>query len=175
MTKKINHLDEQQIIEAVIDGRGLDANLRRHLFECAACHAEMEALQAGLDRFGQISRDGMPEHFRKPAISELGTVVFKPVWRIRPSLGIGVAFASILALLLSPLTLNRERIYTVDAVYQEMLQDDKFMTEIENLEENPLPRLYVDTDPGDDDKEIQSPGTMRDDDSVTQDGGSRDV
>jgi hypothetical protein len=175
MAKKINHLDERQIIEAVIDERGLDPVLRRHLFECAACHAEKEALRAGLDRFGQISREGTPKHFRKPAISELGAGVFKPVWGIRPSLGIGVAFASILALLLSPLTLNRERIYTLDAVYQEMLQDDKFMTEIENLEENPLPHFYVDTDPGDDDKEIPNPGAMKDDDSVTQDGGSRNV
>ena len=174
MAKKINHLDEQQIIEAVIDERGLDAGLRRHLFECAACHAAKEALQAGLDRFGQVSREGTPEHFRKPTISELGAGVFKPVWKIRPSLGIGVAFASILALLLSPLTLNRERIYTLDAVYQEMLQDDKFMTEIETLVENPLPHFYVDIDPGDDDKELPNPGARKDD-TVTQDGGSRDV
>ena len=47
MAKKIGHLDEQQIIEAVIDEKGLDAGLRRHLFECPSCHAEKEALRAG--------------------------------------------------------------------------------------------------------------------------------
>ena len=37
MAKKISHLDEQQIIEAVMDQSGLDEALRRHLFECSAC------------------------------------------------------------------------------------------------------------------------------------------
>src|ERR1039458_10368256 len=103
MAKKINHLDEQQIIEAVINERSLDAALRRHLFECSICQTEKCALQAGLERFGQISHEGTPAHFRKPRISEQGAGVFKPVWKIRPSLGIGLAFASILVLLLSPL------------------------------------------------------------------------
>ncbi len=175
MAKKIKHLDERQIIEAVINERGLDAALRRHLFECSACRAEKSALQAGLDQFGQISREGTPSDFRKPRISEQWAGVFKPVWKIRPALGIGVAFASILALLLSPLTLKRDRIYTISVVYQEMVQDEKFMTEIEKLEENPLPHFLVDMgDQGEDDNQIQSPGAMKDD-SVTQDGGSRNV
>jgi hypothetical protein len=175
MTKTINHLDEQQIIEAAIDQRGLDAALRRHLFECSVCNDKKKALQAGLELFGKVSREETPANFRKPRIVEQGAVVFKPVWKIRPSLGIGVAFASILALLLSPLTLKMDRIYTLSVVYQEMVQDDKFMTEIETLVENPLPHFYVGVgDPGDDDKEIPNPGAMKDN-TVTQDGGSRDV
>ena len=153
MAKKINHLDEQQIIEAVIDERGLDAVLRRHLFECSACQAEKEALKAGSIGSVKFHAKGRPEHFRKPTISELWAGVFKPVWKIRPSLGVGVAFASILGPSSEPVdTQTGKGIYTLDAVYQEMLQDDKFMTEIEKLEENPLPRFYVDTDPDDDDK-----------------------
>ena len=70
--KKISHLDEKQIIEAVIDERGLDGALRRHLFECSACRAQKEALQGRLARFGQISRGETPLDFRKPRVSGKG-------------------------------------------------------------------------------------------------------
>lgn len=170
--KKISHLDDKQIIEAVINERGLDGALRRHLFECSVCRAQKEALQAGLARFGQISRAETPENFRKPMLLE-SAGVRRPVWKIRPALGLGLAFASILVLLLSPLTLQKDKLYTQDMVYREMLQDEKFMTEIEKLEENPLPRFYVDIgDPGDDERDILGPGAMNND-GLNQDGGSR--
>ena len=173
--KKISHLDEKQIIEAVTDERGLDGALRRHLFECPDCRAQKEALQGRLARFGQISRGEAPLDFRKPRISEKSAGVLRPVWRIRPAFGMGMAFALILALLLSPLTLKRDKLYTQDVVYREMLQDEKFMTEIEKLEENPLPGFYVGIgDPGDDERDIQTPGAMNDD-SVAHDGGSRNA
>jgi hypothetical protein len=174
--KKISHLDEKQIIAAVIDERGLDGALRRHLFECPACRAQKEALQGGLARFGQISRREAPLDFRKPRISEKSAGVLRPAWRIRPALGMGMAFALILALLLSPLTIKRDKtLYTQDAVYREMVQDEKFMTEIEKLEENPLPGFYVGIgDPGDDERDMQTPGAMNDD-SVTHEGGSRNA
>ncbi len=172
--KKISHLDEKQIIEAVTVERGLDGALRRHLFECPDCRAQKEALQGRLARFGQISRAEAPLDFRKPRISEKSAGVLRPVWRIRPAFSMGVALASIIVLLLSPLTLTRDKLYTQDVVYREMLQDEKFMSEIEKLEDNPLPGLYVIEDPGDDERDIQTPGAMNDD-SVAHDGGSRNA
>ena len=173
--RRISHLDEKQIIEAVTDERDLDGALRRHLFECPDCRAQKEALQGRLARFEHISRNEVPSNFRKPRVSEKSAGVLRPVWRIRPAFGMGLAFALILALLLSPLTLKRDRPYTQDVVYREMLQDEKFMTEIEKLEENPLPGFYVDIgDPGDDESDTQTPGAMNDD-SVAHDGGSRNA
>ena len=172
--KKISHLDEIQIIEAVADEKGLDGALRRHLFECSSCRAQKEALQGRLARFGQISRGEAPLDFRKPRVSEKSAGVLRPAWGIRPALGLGVALASVIALLLSPLTLTRDKLYTQDVVYREMLQDEKFMTEIEKLEENPLSGFYVIGDPGDDERDIQTPGAINDV-SVTHDGGSRNV
>jgi hypothetical protein len=157
--KKVSHLEDIQIIEALIDESGLDRELRRHLFECPACRAQKEALEVGLARFGQISRGQAPANFRKPRFVEQGAGRFGLVWKIRPALGLGMVFATLLALLVSPLTIKRDKLYTQDVVYREMLQDEKFMTEIEKLEENPLPRFYVDIgDPGDDEGDPQSPG-----------------
>jgi hypothetical protein len=175
--KKISHLDEKHIIQALIDESGLEAALRRHLFECPACRAQKEALQGRLARFGHISRGETLLDFRKPRILEKRAGLPGPVWRIRPAFGMGVAFALILALLLSPMTLKRDKmLYTQDVVYREMLQDEKFMTEIEKLEENPLPRFYVDIgEPGDDEKDVQTPPGAKNDDSLTQDGGPRNA
>jgi hypothetical protein len=87
----------------------------------------------------------------------------------------GVVFASLVALLLTPLTLKRDTVYTLDRVYQEMRQDDEFMTEIEKLEDNPLPHIYGEmSDPGDDDRGTPSPGVLKDD-GMTPDGGSRNA
>ena len=58
--KKISHLDEKQIIEAVTDERGMDGALRSHLLECPDCRAQKEALQGRLARFGHISRGEAP-------------------------------------------------------------------------------------------------------------------
>ena len=142
--KKISHLDDKQIIEAVIDERGLDEALRRHLFECSDCRVRKNALQGGLERFGQISRKEARADYRKPRLIEQDARVYRPAWQIRPALGLGVAFATLLALLLSPMTIKQDKLFTQDVVYREMAQDQKFMSEIEQLEENPLPRIYVD-------------------------------
>ncbi len=175
MVKKISHLNEEQIIGAAMDQTGLDQDLRRHLLECPVCIAEKKALKGRLERFGQISRQNTPVNFRKPRLSENIPRVFRPILGIRPALGLGLAFTSLLAVLLSPLTLKRDRVYTLETVYQEMLQDEKFMTEIEKLEEDPLPKFYVDiTAPDDDDADTKSPGVMKDD-SLTEDGGSRNA
>jgi hypothetical protein len=175
MVKKIGHLDEEQIIEAIVDERGLDGALRRHLFECSACRGQKEALAGRLARFGQVSREHAPVEFRKPRISQQRAGVYEWAWEIHPLLGMGVIFASLLVLLLTPLTLNRDTVYTLDTVYQEMRQDDKFMAEIEKLEDNPLPRIYVDIgDSGDDEKDSQSPGALKDD-SMSPDGGPRNA
>lgn len=100
--KKISHLDDKQIIEAVIDERGLDEALRRHLFECSDCRVRKNALQGGLERFGQISRKEARADYRKPRLIEQDARVYRPAWQIRPALGLGVAFATLLALLFEP-------------------------------------------------------------------------
>ena len=54
------------------------------------------------------------------------------------------------------------QVYNVQLVYAEMAQDKKFITEVDGLVENPLPRLFVEiADPADngDETQIQRPLT----------------
>jgi len=161
MGEKISHFDDKQIIEAVIDEGALDADLREHLLECSACRRQKESLQASLQNFGWISRAHAPANFRKPKIPRQGAESAGPLWKFRPALAFAAAVA-LVVLLLSPLTFKKDRIFTQDDVYREMVQDEKFMSEIENLEENSLPRFYVDIgEEGEDEGDAQPP-TIKD-------------
>ena len=140
MVKKISHLDDNQLIEAVIDEHGLDGLLRRHLSECPACRAQKEELQAGLTRFGEISRGEIPPGYKKPAFIEKNAGGMVNAWRIHPALAFCAAL-TVLVLFLTPIVINRDKVFTRSVVYREMLQDEKFMAEVKNLEEDPMPGL----------------------------------
>jgi len=63
----------------------------------------------------------------------------------------GLAAALLMLIFLSPHFLGNSKETSLDKIYKEMVQDDKFMTEIEKLENNPLPRFYVEmSDPSED-------------------------
>jgi hypothetical protein len=178
MVEKTSHFDEQQIIEAVIDPSSLDVPSRRHLWECPECRAQKAALENRLARFGQISREQTTIEFRKPEIFQHESAgifsIFKLIWEISPVFRMGVVFASLLILLLTPLTLKKDMIYTLDRVYEEMRQDDEFMNEVEKLEDTPFPHSYVEVAaPGDDKRETPSPGARND--GMTEDGGPRNA
>jgi hypothetical protein len=156
------HLNEDQVIEAIMDEAGLDGEIRSHLMECSACRAEKEVLESRLVRFGQLTREHTPLPLRRPRFSTDRAPSVKPAWKFRPSLGMGLALASLLAILLSPHLIRNSKDANLEKIYKEMLQDDKFMTEIEKLEDNPLPKFYVEmSDPseeGSDDTENDSSG-----------------
>ena len=165
MVKKATcHLDEERLIEAVLDEAGLEEPARRHLIECDACREQKETLEERLSRFGQLSRRCMPRPLRRPRLSAAEFGIAKPRWKIRPSFGMGLAIASVLAVLLSTVPFRHKdvQVYNVQLVYAEMAQDEKFMTEVDGLVENPLPRSIVEfADPADngDDTQIQRPST----------------
>ncbi|MHC1727355.1 MAG: hypothetical protein AB9866_15345 [Syntrophobacteraceae bacterium] len=157
----IGHLDEERIAEAIIDRNSLDEDARRHLSECSACRAEIDALADGLAKFGQISRKNAPIPRRRLRVPGGEARVSKPVWKISPAFGAGLVFAVILAVVLNPLYYKKSTKPNLEKVYLEMLQDERFMAEIETLEENSLPRFYVDIlgpPDGSDDIDDDSPG-----------------
>lgn len=148
MAKKMaGHLDEERIIAAIVDERELDFSARRHLIECPECGAQKKELERGLSLFGDLSRETTPVSFKRPSIEESRPRPFSWKWKFRPSMGMGLAAASLLAFLLISDYLDFHKygkIATMEKIYLEMLQDERFMAEIKNLEEDPLPRFYVD-------------------------------
>ncbi len=141
--KKTKHLDDNQIIAALIDENGLNGLLRRHLSECPTCRGQKEQLQAGLAQFGKISRDSIPLTYRRPELIDNRARGISRNWKFAPALAF-IAAAVLLAFFLTPIAVDKDKIFTRKVVYQEMLRDQKFMAEVKTLEENPLPGFYVD-------------------------------
>ncbi len=148
MTKRMTgHLDEERIIAAVVDEQGLNFAARRHLAECTDCRARRQAIEGDLARFGKLSRENAPLPLKRPRIADTGARWLRPAWRLRPSIGMGLLAASLLAFLLSPYLhqyLGRGKGVAMEKIYLEMLQDERFIAEIKTLEEDPFPRFYVD-------------------------------
>ena len=164
--KKISHLDETQIIEALIDDNGLGGLLRRHLSECPPCRARKEELQGGLARFGEIARSEIPLVYKKPKLTPEKAGGMVSAWRIHPALSICAAALTVLVLFLTPIVINSDRVFTKTVVYREMLQDEKFMAEVGNLEEDPLPGFYGD---------ISGPGSQKPDRESAKPGAKSDA
>lgn len=141
---KSGHLDERQIIEAAVDETSLEETARVHLRECPACRAQIGALAGKLARFGRMTVECSPPLLKSPRLSEREPRALRLRWGVRPMIGMGLAAASILVLMLSPMAVKRGKAPSIDKVYKEMLQDAQFMSEIKNLEDNPLPRFLVD-------------------------------
>jgi hypothetical protein len=138
------HLDQDRIIEAILDRSGLDSGVRRHLVECPECRAEKLALESRLAQFGELARENAPLPLKSPRLILDKSRAARPDWRLRPAFGMGLVLASLLVFLLNPYLLMPKKDATLQKIYTEMLQDEKFMAEIDKLTDDPLPRFYAD-------------------------------
>lgn len=66
------HLNEDQIICAIVDENDLAASERNHLFTCSLCQNEKQNLEQVLHRLGDMSKELVPSPRKKftPAVQE---------------------------------------------------------------------------------------------------------
>jgi hypothetical protein len=140
-----DHLDRDRIIRAVVDAGSLGSEGRRHLVECPECRAEKSALERNLALFGELSREKAPATELRPGLIFAESRRYRPDRILRPALGMGVLVASLLVLLLNPYFFKPKKDAGLERIYTEMIQDAKFMAEIDKLtSDDPLPRFYSD-------------------------------
>jgi hypothetical protein len=137
------HLDERDLIRAVVEEADLSEPLREHLSTCKRCRAGKERIETQLFRLGNAAEHLAPtpggrveipvrETLKKPG---LGTWL----WRTLPAAGAVAVMVIALFWWSTPLTPIPERFRLVP----ESLQDEKLMAEVIILEENPLPQIYL--------------------------------
>ncbi len=139
------HLDRDRIIEAIVDEGGFGPEGRRHLVECPECRAEKTALESRLALFGELSRESAVSPVVRPRLILDKSKRYRPDRMLRPALGMGVLVASLLVVLLNPYFFKPKKDAGLEKIYTEMIQDAKFMAEIDKLTtDDPLPRFYSD-------------------------------
>jgi len=140
-----NHLTEDQILMALVDESELGLKFQSHLAACPICNNEKIKIER---RIGELSRMAkrmtqMPTRsIRLPETKSRS--FFWSGWRLSPVMGIALATVLVLMVLWRPARFYHQPGLGQDMLSQEMDEDNQFMTEVEILVENALPKEYQD-------------------------------
>jgi hypothetical protein len=142
------HLDDDQLVRAVVDEAELPSPLREHLSACPVCRANRDQTAKSLARLGQ-----MAEHFAPSSTKPIALPVKEPrtivrwSWGWRTFVGAAVAAALALTVLWRAPALRTPPVDNGNTLAVEMQEAEEFMTEIAMLVDNALPAVYLDISP----------------------------
>lgn len=135
-----NHLNEDQILQAIADETTLPVEIRRHLSECRACRREKQGVENGFFRMGNAVRQLAPLPGRRPRLHAHTRRAFFP----RPLLAAGISLLLVMAIgwWMMP---EKQPLQTALRQTEEGngWEDEALMSEISRLSENPLPEPYT--------------------------------
>ena len=141
MKSKDMHLNEDQMIRAVVDENDLTTSERNHLSRCSVCQKEKQLFEQTLNRLGDMSKELAPSPRKsfRPVVRENHSLL-----RWRPALAAGFVIVLLMIgiWLTSPFTRFQEK-GTVQLT-QKMENDQQLMVEIMYMEEYALPDCYLD-------------------------------
>lgn len=147
-----DHLNSDQLLQAVVGESDLPRDLRSHLTQCTACRQEVDRLSARFSAIGKMARDISPDALGRVRLPErrrrffLGRRV-----GLRPALSMAVALVLLMMILLyRPLGHRSTPIPsatapTVTATAEQTLNPEaeaRLFAEIQDLIHNPLPEEY---------------------------------
>jgi hypothetical protein len=139
------HLDEDQLVWAVVDEAELPLQLREHLSTCPICRANREKTARDLARLGEMARRFSPSPTKPIALpAEEPRTVVGWSWRWRTYVGAAVAAALIFAILWRIPVFKSPPAENGNMLAVEMQETEQFMTEIAMLVDNALPAVYLD-------------------------------
>ena len=137
------HLDEEQILHAVVDEAELSPTQRKHLIICSQCRVNKERFEQDLERLGDLAKHFTPLPKNRISLPAENTRSF-PIWPLswRASLGAVMAAAIVILIVWSAGPLRTGFQDNTDMQTEEVFKPDPLMTEIRMLTENALPSVY---------------------------------
>lgn len=141
---KEQHLDEQQLIQAVVDENDLPRSMQAHLVSCHQCRSSKVSFEQELVRLGQLAERYSPPPQRKITIpvhetrSPQGTFLN---WRY--AIGAAATVAAVLLVFWGTTSLRNLTEFGTAGAPSELMEAKRLMTEVNMLVENALPPLYL--------------------------------
>jgi hypothetical protein len=143
-----DHLNSDQLLQAVVAERDLPRDLRNHLSQCTACRQEVDRLSARFSAIGKLARNLSPDALGRVRLSErrrrffLGRRV-----GLRPALGMAVAMVLLLMIALyRPLYHRSTPLPAAPNLKADAelspAAEVRLLAEIQDLLSNPLPEDY---------------------------------
>ena len=139
------HLDNDQLVWAVVDEAELPLPLREHLSTCPVCRANKAQTAKNLSRLGQVAERFAPlptQPISLPVEEPRSTVRWS--WGWRTCVGTVVAAALVLAIFWRTPVPPDPSGENGNLLATEMHEAEEFMTEIAMLVDNALPAVYLD-------------------------------
>jgi hypothetical protein len=150
------HLDEEQLLCAIVEESDLLPWARDHLSSCLSCRAEKERIEGSLARMSRKAERFAPLPTRKVVVPP------EPVggrpwlwlqdWKWTFTAGVTAAMAVVVTLGSLMFTVKQDR--NAANLYREMLDDERLITEVGRLEENALPSFYLEISEGAADQDL---------------------
>jgi hypothetical protein len=132
------HLNKDELVMAVVDEVGLAAEMRKHLALCRHCVAEKERLARDLAALGEMAKGFTPPLRKTVIIPDEQFVRHSRPWGWQLVFGTVLATA-VVVIMLSLFLFRPTPGVNLAALNKEMLSDERLMTEISMLENNPMP------------------------------------
>ena len=145
--EKNHHLNDDQIIRAVVDESELSVSVRQHLANCNQCRAQKAHLEQSLARLGHTARQfaPLPPKGLKLRSSETSHAI-RWSWNWKIALGTTVATAALFIFLwwASQARQMFEPPSQENVIADDVKASESLMTEVGILSENALPPEYMD-------------------------------
>lgn len=137
---EVFHLNEDDILQAVIAEADLSELQQQHLSECSRCRTNKERLENELANLGRLAERYSPEPLRRVTLEDN---------KIRSSFlfrgfAAGLAAAAVIIVVWAIFLIRGQQPGNVGNLAQNMVEAEKLMTEVNVLVQNALPPVYLD-------------------------------
>jgi hypothetical protein len=140
MKSQDSHLQEDQMIRALVDEHDLTTFERNHLLQCSLCQKEKQAFEQALHRLGDIAKEMVPLPRRKCLPVVQGS---RRVWRWQPALAAGLAILLLMIGIWWTSPFTRFQGNGSLPLIQKMESGQQLLAGITFLEDDALPARYL--------------------------------
>jgi hypothetical protein len=131
------HLNDEQLIWAVIDEKELTVEDRRHLQECVICNEKVTSFRAELQGFGEYARTSVPPLSKDMVLPQVEQTSASGMLDWFPSFSAAVMTGLILFVYFLGIEATSPRLPDYQAP-EDLLTEEYLMDEIFEMVENPL-------------------------------------
>lgn len=143
-SESMQHLDEDQIIQAVVDVEDLPQSVQSHLAECGQCLADMSSFEHEMTLLGQKVEQFVPKPQRRILLPDQKAA--NPFRNFLDWRNLVAAAATVTAVFILVWGTNLARNFSEPGnsnLTAEMAEAEILMTEVNTLIDNALPPFYL--------------------------------
>lgn len=140
----MQHLDEEQLVQAVVDTTDLPESVQAHLAECGQCLAGKNSFELELIQLSQKAEQLAPKPQRRIIVPVQKPK--NPFWNLLEWRNLVAAAATVAAVFILVWGTNIVRNLSepgAENLAAEMVEAERLMTEVNTLVDNALPPFYL--------------------------------